>query len=128
MINHLSRDEIKFYLEDRRAKGFNVIQTVILSEFYEKRSVNFYGDGPFIMNDPSYPAVTPGSDTLIQEEYDYWDHVEFAVRTAASKGLYLALLPTWGEWVIPLVSKAKFNTGEEAYNYGWFVADRLKGS
>jgi len=127
MINRLSREEIKYYLEDRRAKGFNVIQTVILSEFNKINPVNYYGDSIFLKNDPCRPAVTPGSDPMISEEYDFWDHVEFAVSTAALKGLYIALLPTWGEWVIPREGRAKFNTPKEAYNYGWFVADRLKG-
>jgi hypothetical protein len=127
MIHRLNREEISFYLNKRKAQGFNVIQTVILSEFYLKQPVNFYGDSLFVQHDPQEPAVTQGADPARKEEYDFWDHVEYTVRTAGECGLYLALVPTWGEWVVPREHQALFNTPEQAYHYGWWVANRLKG-
>ncbi len=127
MLHRLSREETENYLENRRNKGFNVIQTVIISEFiHMDKPVNFYGDSIFTGEDPQSPLTTPGSDPENAKEYDYWDHVDYAVKTAAGKGLYLALLPSWGEWVVPRSDKPLFNTKEQAYQYGWFLGNRYR--
>lgn len=129
MLHRLNREEIENYLENRRQKGFNVIQTVIISEFiHMDKATNFYGDSIFINENPENPKITSGINPENQDEYDFWDHVDFAVETAEKKNLYLALLPTWGEWVTPRTDKALFNTKEQAYNYGWFVANRYRNS
>jgi hypothetical protein len=125
MLHRLSREEIPFYLSDRKKKGFNVIQTVIISEFiHSNKSVNFYGDPVLTGDNPDKPAVTPGNNPMNPEEYDYWDHVDFAVKTAEEFGLYLALVATWGEWVVPREGKPLFNTTEQAYHYGHFLGNR----
>ena len=129
MLHRLNRAEIETYLENRRSKGFNVIQTVLISEFiHSDKLTNFYNDSIFINENPERPAVTPGNNADIAEEYDYWDHVDFAVKTAESKGIYLAFLPGWGEWVTPRSDKALFNTKDQAYNYGWFLGNRYRDS
>ena len=129
MLHRLNRAEIEIYLENRRAKGFNVIQTVLISEFiHSDKLTNYYNDSILINENPENPAVTPGDNPENTKEYDYWDHVDFAVKTAESKGIYLALLPSWGEWVTPRTDKALFNTKEQAYNYGWFLGDRYRNS
>lgn len=127
MLHRLNRDEIEIYLENRKNKGFNVIQTVIISEFiHSDKATNFYNDSIFVNENPGKPALTPGNNPQNEKEYDFWDHVDFAVKTAENKGLYLALVPTWGEWVIPRTDKPMFNTTEQAYNYGWFVGNRYR--
>lgn len=129
MLHRLNRTEIETYLENRKAKSFNVIQTVIISEFIHMDKVtNFYGDSIFVDENPEKPKISAGKNPKYQDEYDFWDHVDFAVETAAKKDLYLALLPTWGEWVTPRTDKALFNTMEQAYNYGWFLGNRYRKS
>jgi hypothetical protein len=129
MLHRLNREEIETYLENRKAKGFNVIQTVLISEFiHSDKLTNYYNDSIFIDENPEKPDMTPGNNPESAREYDYWDQVDFAVKTAESKGIYLALLPTWGEWVTPRSDKALFNTKEQAYNYGWFVGNRYRNS
>lgn len=129
MLNKLSREEIALYLENRKSLGFNVIQTVILSEFSEAaKTTNFYRDSIFICCDPERTATTKGNNPNSNDEYDFWDHVDYAVKAAESKGMYLALLPTWGEWVTPRLGKPLFNTRKQAYQYGWFLGDRYKES
>ena len=125
MLHRLSRKEIETYLENRKEKGFNVIQTTVISEFiHSDRETNYYGDSALVNDNPEKPAVTPGSNPLVPGEYDYWDHVDYAVKAAAQKGLYIALVPTWGEWIIPRTGKALFNTTSQSYNYGWFIGNR----
>ncbi len=127
MLHRLNRDEITKYLENRKLKGFNVIQTVIISEFIHMDKVtNFYGDSIFVNENPEKPLITPGSNPDNGREYDFWDHVDYAVQTAEKNGLYLALVPSWGEWVTPRSDKALFNTVEQAYNYGCFLGNRYK--
>lgn len=129
MLHRLNRDETETYLENRKLKGFNVIQTVIISEFIHMDKVtNFYGDSIFINENPENPKLTPGNNFENQQQYDFWDHVDFAVKTAESKSLYLALVPSWGEWVTPRTDKALFNTNEQAYTFGWFLGNRYKSS
>lgn len=129
MFRRLNRNETELYLENRSQKGFNVIQAVIISEFiHMDKATNFYGDSIFVKENPSRPAITTGNDPENHQQYDFWDHVDFAVKSAESKGLYLALLPSWGEWVTPRSDKALFNTKEQAYRYGWFLGNRYKSS
>ena len=129
MLHRLNREETDLYLENRKSKGFNVIQTVIISEFiHMDKATNFFSDSIFIGNDPRKPAVTAGNDPSNGQQYDFWDHVDYAVKLAESKGLYLALLPSWGEWVTPRSGKALFNTSDHAYQYGWFLGSRYRES
>jgi hypothetical protein len=129
MLHRLNREETETYLENRRTKGFNVIQTVIISEFiHMDKPVNYYGDSIFEQENPELPLIMQGRDPKDEKEYDYWDHVDYAIMTAESKGLYLALLPSWGEWVVPRTDKPLFNTKEQAYHYGWFLGNRYRKS
>lgn len=97
LFHRLNREETEQFLETRRKQGFNVIQAVALAEFDGVRSPNRYGDLPLVNEDPTQLAITPGTDPANPAQYDYWDHVDFVIKTAAQKGLYVGLLPTWGD-------------------------------
>ncbi len=102
LFHRLTREEIEEYLEIRRHQGFNVIQAVALAEFNGIRQPNRYGDLPLVNEDPTQLASTPRSNPDNPEEYDYWDHVDFAIAKAAEKSMYVGLLPTWGDKVAHL--------------------------
>lgn len=55
LFHRLNFDEIKLYLDNRSAKGFNVIQAVALAEFDGLRKPNAYGEVPFKNLDPMQP-------------------------------------------------------------------------
>lgn len=116
LFQKLNRDEAQNYLENRRRKGFNVIQVMVLHELPEK---NTYGDSALIDNDPAKPLVTDGNNPENQKEYDYWDHVDFIVGQAAQKGIYVAMVPAWGSIV-----KNGFLTTQNAARYGRWLAER----
>jgi hypothetical protein len=115
LFHRLNRDEAEHYLEDRRSKGFNVIQAVVLAELDGLSVPNPYGHTPLIDNDPSRP------------DESYFRHVDFIVDRAAVKGMYIGMLPTWGD---------KFNrkwgvgpeifTVENARIYGAFLGRRYR--
>src|SRR3546814_10517104 len=54
-----------------------------------------YGAPALDGGDPAHPHVTPGRDPARPGEYDFWDHLDWAVERAAAHGLYLALVPSW---------------------------------
>lgn len=93
LFQNLSREEANIYLQDRRDKGFNVIQVMLIHDLPE---INFYGDTAFIDKDPSKPNTTPGCSFQDSIAYDYWDHVDYVVNLAAEKGLYMAMVLIWG--------------------------------
>src|SRR4051812_6578266 len=87
LFSKLKREEAVQYLEDRKQKGFNVIQVMVL---HSLDGLNVYGDAAILDRDVSKPIVTPGIDFRNEAEYDYWDHVDFIIQTAAEKGIYMA--------------------------------------
>lgn len=92
LIHRLDREEVDTYLKLRKTQGYNVIQTVVLSEFDGLNTPNAYGDKPFKGNHPSTMAIKDG------EQNDYWDHIEYILSRATEMGLYVGLLPTWGHF------------------------------
>jgi hypothetical protein len=82
LFPHATKDDADFYLHDRAAKGFTVIQTVIA--LWDARSrANPEGQLPFIDRDPTKPNE------------EYFKNVDYVVDEAASLGLYVAILPFW---------------------------------
>lgn len=124
LFHRLDRKEAVSYLEKRKEQGFNVIQAVLLSEFDGLTVPNAYGAIPLIDKDPAKLNITPGNDTLITAEYDYWDHCDFIIKKAEELGIFIGLLPCWGEYVIPREGKAIFNTTDQAYTYGNILGKR----
>lgn len=87
LFHRLTEEEIDWYLENRREKGFNVIQAVILAELDGLNTPDRNGNRPLVNNDPAQP----------DEAYFNW--VDRIINKAAAKGLYMGLLPTWGDKV-----------------------------
>lgn len=118
MLSKLDRNEIEQYLTDRENKGYNVIQVMVL---HSMGAVSAYGDSALINQNCSTPNTKEGNDVNDPNQYDYWDHLDYAVQLAAEKGLYMALVPVWGSNV-----KAGMVSREEAGNYGQWIANRYK--
>src|SRR5690554_3022076 len=115
LFHRLDETEIDTYLENRREKGFNVIQAVILAELDGLNTPNKNGDRPLLGNDPRKP----------NEAYFAW--VDKVIRKAVGKGMYIGLLPTWGDKV-----DVQWGTGpvvfdtDNAYVYGQYLGERYK--
>jgi hypothetical protein len=102
MFHRLNREEAEKFINTRSEQGYNVLQIVALAEFNGIREPNRYGDFPLNNEDPTQLLVTPGNNPDNAYEYDYWDHVDFVVNKTAAKGMYVGLLPTWGDKVAHL--------------------------
>ena len=111
LVHRLDRGEAERYLDDRRAKSFTVIQTVLLASLGGFNSGNAYGQPALVDGDPARPAT---SDATEPHTYDYWQHVDFVVDAAGQRGLYVALMPTWaGEAVVRVGPTTPVFTGGE---------------
>ena len=101
----LKRDEVERYLQHRKDQKFNTIALVAFPGVEGKVVIpNVYGDFAFKVSsrgawDPLHPTTTPGENPEDSTEYDYWDHLEYIIDTAESKGMVAVLLPAWGVYV-----------------------------
>jgi hypothetical protein len=127
LFHRLDREQAAEYLRTRSQQGFSAVQGVALAETDGITAPNAYGKLPLVDRDPARPAVTPGSKPNRSDEYDYWDHVEYIVDEANRDGLYLAILPTWGRWVVKdpkAPGEVIFNV-QNAETYGEFLGKRF---
>lgn len=116
MLHRLKEPEVRKYLENRRARGFNVIQTVILAEFDGVNTPNAYGDLPLADHDPT--CLNPA----------YFDWIKKVLKIAQEMDLTLGLLPTWGDKVVPMWGTGpQIFTVKNARIYGELVGKKLKG-
>ena len=118
LFGKLTREEANQYLEDRKQKGFNVIQVMVI---HSLDVVNAYNDSALVNKKVSQPRVTQGSSFSNQEEYDFWDHVDYIIQLAAQKGLYMGLVPVWGTNV-----KSGKVLRSNAIAYAKFLAERYR--
>ena len=118
LIHHTTREECSYYLKTRAAQGYTVIQTVVLSEFEGVREPSALGERPLIDNDPGKPNPK------------YFDRIVEIVDEAAARGLYVALVATWGDKLTaPWGAGPRLFTLENlpvARSFANYLASRLK--
>jgi hypothetical protein len=101
LFHRLNREEAEHYLQNRRAHEYTVIQAVVLAELDGLNVPNPYGHVPLENHDPTRPNE------------DYFAHVDWIVDRANELGLYVGMLPTWGDkW------NRKWGVGPEIFNPG----------
>lgn len=121
LFHRLNREEAVRYLDNRARLGFTVVQAVALAELDGLNAPDPYGHRPLIENDPTRPDVKDGP------ENDYWDHVDFIVRAANHRGLYIGFLPTWGDkWNQKWGVGPEIFTPQNAETYGEWLGRRYK--
>lgn len=113
LFHRTTREEADIYLKNRAEKGFNIIQAVVLAELDGLRVPNAYGETPFDGIDPA----------KINEAY--FEHVDYVIDKANELGMYVGLLPTWGDKFHRLwgVGPVIFNANNAA-EYGKFLGKR----
>jgi hypothetical protein len=114
LFSKLNSSEAEMYLEDRRKKGFNVVQVMVIHSIDEK---NVYGKSALVNKDISLPHIEYSNSVAP----DYWSHMDSIVDMAAQKGIYLALVPIWGS-----VVKSGSTNKEKMKVYGEWLANRYK--
>ncbi|MBN2281259.1 MAG: glycoside hydrolase family 140 protein [Candidatus Marinimicrobia bacterium] len=126
LFHRLDREEASAYFQNRAAKGFNLIQCVLIPENEAFTLPNPYGDFP-LKNDYRFElSTTPGNHFQNTLEYDYWDHAEWIIAEGIRQGMIMGVLPCWGEYVTPRFRNQLILVPEEGYDYGWYLGDRFK--
>jgi len=117
LFHHLNKADTEKYLENRRQKGFTVIQAVALAEIDGLNTPNAEGEKPLISNDPTQPNEK------------YFAHVDWVIKKAEEKGIFIGLLPSWGDkWNRKWGGGPEIFTPENAKIYGKFLGNRYKKS
>jgi hypothetical protein len=114
LFHRLNREEADLYLENRATKGFTVIQAVVLAEKDGLEDPNPYGELPLLNKDPNRPNEK------------YFEHVDYIVDKAASLGLMIGMLPTWGSYWSSLNPEKIIFNAENAKTYGRYLGERYK--
>lgn len=115
LFHRATREEAEFYLKNRAAKQFTVIQAVALAEFDGLTAPNAYGHTPLKDNDPTQPNE------------EYFQHVDWIVNKAESLGLYVGMLPTWGDkWNKKWGQGPVVFTPQNAALYGEWLGKRYR--
>ncbi len=138
MSEWMTREEIDLYLDDRKTKGFSVVQICL---FWGKRTEdpvdfttnapNAYGHQAFEEEngevDGSMPWVVEGGSST--DPNDYWDHVDYIVEAVKEQEMYLAILPVWGRRYVNAThkpfSQAIFSQ-KDMKTYGEFLGKRYR--
>lgn len=115
LFHRLNREEADHYLHNRAAKGFTVIQAVVLAELDGLHTPNAYGHIPLHDQDPTRPNEA------------YFAHVDYIVNRAEELGLFVAMLPTWGDkWQPRHGAGPAIFTPDNAGHYGEFLGRRYR--
>jgi hypothetical protein len=113
LFHRLTLSEAERYLQDRASKGFTVIQAVALAEIDGLHTPNMRGDLPLIDDDPTRPNEA------------YFAHIDAVIEQAATLGLTIGMLPTWGDkWNKKWGVGPEIFTPENARSYGTWLGRR----
>jgi hypothetical protein len=116
LFHRLTREESERYLADRAAKGFTVVQAVVLAELEGITTPNAHGEPALVDGDPRRPNPR------------YFEHVDHVVAQAEKLGLTIAMLPTWGDKFHARHDKPGPRIFDErsAFDYARFVGRRYR--
>lgn len=118
LIHSATLDEVDYYLRTRQQQGYTVVQTVVLAELDGITRPTPEGWLPFERGNPARPDKA------------YFDKVDAIVTMAERRGLYVALVPSWGDkltapWGAGPRLFTLANTAR-AEAFGRFLAERMK--
>ncbi|MGF1483358.1 MAG: DUF4038 domain-containing protein [Opitutales bacterium] len=88
LFNKMDEAGVRRLFENRASKGFTVILSVIFRDLFTPNTPNVYGDPPFASEaDMHAVKLNPA----------WMEHVRRVVQRAQEYGLFMGLLPTWGD-------------------------------
>ena len=117
LFHRLDREEAERYLRNRAERRFTVIQAVVLAELDGLRDPNPYGHVPLRNDDPTQPNE------------EYFAHVDWIVKKANELGMYVGMLPTWGDkWNLKWGVGPEIFNPENARRYGEWLGRRYRGA
>jgi hypothetical protein len=115
LFMRLDREEADAYLKNRAAKGFNVVMAALIGWLPHRDDRNAYGEAPLVGKDPARPNEK------------YFQHVDYIVKRANALGMFVAMLPSYSDWMYANVGKGPhpFNV-KNARSFGEYVGRRYR--
>lgn len=115
LFHRLDRDQVDLYFENRASLGFTVIQAVVLAEENGLVDPNPYGEVPLLDLDPTRPNEA------------YFEHVDYIINRADEFGMFMAVLPTWGDkWNLRWGQGPEIFNPENAFVFGEYLGKRYR--
>jgi hypothetical protein len=119
ITRRLSREDVVKALDICKEHGFTAVQLIAHSHYM---GPNVYGIAPFENENFLRPALSVGNNLQVQQDYDWWDHLEFIIQECIKREMYVCLLPTWREqW-----NQKKNLHKNNAFAYGKFIGQRYR--
>jgi hypothetical protein len=119
LIVQLTREDAELYLENRRARGFNLLLVELIEHHFSNNPPNnVYGQGPF---------TTPGDFATPNEQY--FAHADWVLERARQKGMVVLLAPAYigfGGGVEGWYQEMVANGATKLRNYGRYVGNRYR--
>ena len=121
-----TKTEIDTYINNRAAKKFTVIQAVAAHHHGSYIVKDYKGQ-----DNPANTIQAFNAYDITKPNEKYWEKIDYIVKQAENKGMYVALLPIWREAMEKRprgnVTRS-FETEDDAKNYGIQIAKRYKDS
>ena len=115
LFHRLTREGAERYLRNPAERRFTIVQAVVLAELDGLNDPNPYGHTPLRNNDPTQPNE------------DYFAHVDWVVKRANAMGLYVGMLPTWGDnFFFNDTATTEIYTAANARVYGEWLGKRYR--
>ncbi len=107
----LTREDAVYYLDKCAEAGFNVVQVQTINGV---PAYNVYGES-------SHPNGYDFSQVDAAGRNGYWGHMDYIIREAEKRGIYIGMVCIWGGLV-----KNGLMDVKQAKSYGRFLAERYK--
>ncbi|KAF2098154.1 hypothetical protein NA57DRAFT_76948 [Rhizodiscina lignyota] len=114
LFHRLTLSDAETYFDDRAAKGFNIVLAVGFTQFGIDNP-NRQGDLPFIEEDPTKPNEA------------YWAHIDSVVEVAWKRGIRVAMVPAWGQYIHSSDNLPGPINSTNARTFATFIGKRYPG-
>jgi hypothetical protein len=118
LFQNLTLEETYQYLQNRRDKGFNVIQATIIHQLPGSQRTK---TGEVIPRRDASLAFYDMDMSRPNLETEFWGHIDEVVRMTEELGMYIAFVPCWGT-----VVDAGCLTLNNVSPYATFLGERYK--
>jgi len=119
LIVQLSREDAEFYLDNRLAKGFNMLMVNLIEHrFCTNAPNNFYNEPPFT----GKMFTTPNEK--------YFAHADYVIRSAAKRGIIVLLFPMYLGYDCGIdgwCEETRLATTGDLRFYGQYLGERYRG-